>query len=175
MNYKDAITKVLSPLLSFPSQLHVLVETSRHKHLVGIKSHPADHGRIIGKHGSMIQALQLLFKVLGESHDHQVWLSVETPTGREAEHFRDQKHPRWTSDPDGRRKALNDFSIILLLLVEKWPDKPSISYTDCGAHTYVRLDTKRQIPVDLVAALQTYAKAYAKTNGIWIALENCYP
>lgn len=173
MDYESAIKQTLVPVLAYPSQLKVVREQVRGRLLFGLGASQDDIGRIIGKSGSMIKALQLIFREIGRVNNQHVWISVETPASTQPR--LDQKHPKWNGQ-ENRVELLEQFNTVLrTILVESIQEPVSLEVRDVGNHALFILCTTTQIPKDLLAAFQTYAKAYGKSNGVWITIENDYP
>jgi predicted RNA-binding protein YlqC (UPF0109 family) len=176
MDYEKNLKQTITPLLLHPEQLQISSEQVRAKKLFGIKASPIDVGRIIGKSGSMIRALQLIYREIGKVNDHIVWLSVDNPAGREADkEYRENgaQHPKFQVPIEDRDKALERFIGIMHVLLQPVPGA-SLSFREIGGHTFITASTAKPVPVDLFEAYQTYAKAFGKTNGIWLTMENDY-
>ena len=73
---EDFLRFLISPLLSFPDELVISTQLST----ITIKVADGDVGRLIGKHGSVINALRTLTKTYCSSHTHpQVTLVLDSP------------------------------------------------------------------------------------------------
>lgn len=62
---QDFITFCLTPLLSHPEELSVIVD----ENLVNLKVNPEDAGRVIGRGGSIINALRSLCTAYCANHN----------------------------------------------------------------------------------------------------------
>lgn len=172
MNYVTAIKQTVEPLLAHPSQLAVIQENSERKILLGIKANPEDVGRILGRNASMIKSLQLIFRSLGIAHGQNVWISVETPMNGTSNRIT-QRHPKWSGTTgEDRRKAMKELEETLRLFALAVPGETSLTLRDVGNHTVFTFHSKTAMPSDLLEAFQTYAKAWGKSNGYWVSIEN---
>jgi len=73
---EDFLRFLISPLLDSPDELAISVVAST----VTIKVADGDVGRLIGKHGAVVNALRTLVKTYCTSHGHpQVTLVLDTP------------------------------------------------------------------------------------------------
>jgi uncharacterized protein len=73
---KDFLTFIITPLLSVPDDLKIVIESGA----VSIKVADADVGRIIGKQGNVINAIRILLKTYCAVRQlPPVNLTLETP------------------------------------------------------------------------------------------------
>ncbi len=76
---KNLLTFILIHLVQYPDDVEVVEQTSDYGDEYLIKVNPEDIGKVIGKHGSIIQAIRTLAKVRAIKEQRKVFINIYEP------------------------------------------------------------------------------------------------
>ena len=84
MEERDLLTELVRALVDVPHAVRVEESRREDESRMVIHVHPSDRGKVIGKRGSIVQALRVLFGRMAAVEGRKIFIAVDEPDRRAA-------------------------------------------------------------------------------------------